>query len=300
MANGAMNVRVEGRVNGPWVETLRQSCEPWLAEGRRVALDLSAVSYVSAPGIGVIQDLASRGAEVVDCSAFVAEQLHGGGAMVAADTLDGLLAPTGAQGPDHPVRPPQDAQPTSGGREALRAARRGDRSSLETLAWEHGARMLAVAWQLLRRSDEARETVQEAWLDALRAGEAEPPGVPLGAWLEELTTHAVFMRFRAASRGPDQDLSALLPRFDGRGHWAETPPVVARDDEPDGAPEARLCDAVERLPLQHRAVIMLRDFLGVSQAEAAEVLGVPPSTVARRRHAGTQALAALMHAQLAP
>jgi hypothetical protein len=74
---GTVTVRVEGRAIGPWVEELQRSCERALVTGDEVLVDLAGVSFVDREGVEVLRTLGTRGALVVNCSLFVAEQLKG-------------------------------------------------------------------------------------------------------------------------------------------------------------------------------------------------------------------------------
>ena len=75
----AVTIRLEGRVRGPWVEELRRSCEPLLAKGRRLFLDLTEVSFVDTAGVALCRCLRDRNVTILCCSPFVAEQLKGEG-----------------------------------------------------------------------------------------------------------------------------------------------------------------------------------------------------------------------------
>lgn len=68
-------LRLEGKVVGPWVSSLRVSCTDLLTRGCKVALDLSAVSFVDGEGVALIQELRTRQVTVVRCSPFIGEQL---------------------------------------------------------------------------------------------------------------------------------------------------------------------------------------------------------------------------------
>lgn len=72
--NGA-TLSLEGRVIGPWVGELRQSCERLLATGASLTLDLSEVAFVERSGVRLLQDLVDGGVTVVNCPAFIREQL---------------------------------------------------------------------------------------------------------------------------------------------------------------------------------------------------------------------------------
>ena len=69
-------LRLEGRVIGPWVEELRRSCEPALATGARLSVDLSDVSFVDRDGVELFRSLRKRQVMLLNCSGFVAEQLR--------------------------------------------------------------------------------------------------------------------------------------------------------------------------------------------------------------------------------
>jgi ABC-type transporter Mla MlaB component len=66
---------LEGRVIGPWVDELRRSCERILATGATLTLDLSEVAFVERSGVRLLQNLVDGGVTVVNCPAFVCEQL---------------------------------------------------------------------------------------------------------------------------------------------------------------------------------------------------------------------------------
>jgi anti-anti-sigma regulatory factor len=66
---------LEGRVIGPWVDELRQSCERILATGVTLTLDLSEVAFVERNGVRLLKDLIDSGVALVNCPAFVTEQL---------------------------------------------------------------------------------------------------------------------------------------------------------------------------------------------------------------------------------
>jgi hypothetical protein len=71
----SVTLKLEGRMVGPWVEEARDTCEQFLAEGRRVELNLAEVSFVDQDGVKLLKNLIPRGVALTDCSLFVEEQL---------------------------------------------------------------------------------------------------------------------------------------------------------------------------------------------------------------------------------
>jgi hypothetical protein len=73
--NGQATLRLEGQVIGPWVGELEQVCAPILASGVGLLLDLSGVSFLSREGVLLLCRLRDRQVPVLNCSAFVMEQI---------------------------------------------------------------------------------------------------------------------------------------------------------------------------------------------------------------------------------
>jgi hypothetical protein len=71
----AKTLTVEGRVVGPWVDELRRACQRVLVTGAELTLDLHEVAFVERDGLELLQSLEDRGVTVVNCPAFVREQL---------------------------------------------------------------------------------------------------------------------------------------------------------------------------------------------------------------------------------
>ena len=72
---GAVTVLIEGKVVGEAVDELKSCCDQALAEGRRITLDVAGVSFIDRKGVGLFHGLAAHQVSVVNCPAFVAEQL---------------------------------------------------------------------------------------------------------------------------------------------------------------------------------------------------------------------------------
>ena len=77
--NHAITLRLEGRVVGPWVAELQNSCEEVLMEGRSLKLHLADVEFMDAQGVALLSSLRSRGVSLLECSPFAAEQLKATG-----------------------------------------------------------------------------------------------------------------------------------------------------------------------------------------------------------------------------
>src|SRR5262245_10222092 len=91
---------------------------------------------------------------------------------------------------------------------------RGDEHAYEVLVRRYSPRMLAVARRLLRNEEDARDAVQDAFLNAFRALPRFRADAKLSTWLYRIVTNAALMTVRAANRHPEVSLDPLLPTFD--------------------------------------------------------------------------------------
>lgn len=74
-ANHDVSLKLEGRLIGPWVEELRETCDAHLKISRRLKLDFAGVSYADRAGVSLLMKLRASGVEMVNCSPFLAEEL---------------------------------------------------------------------------------------------------------------------------------------------------------------------------------------------------------------------------------
>jgi RNA polymerase sigma-70 factor (ECF subfamily) len=157
-------------------------------------------------------------------------------------------------------------------------ARRGDHDAFAELAGAAITRLDAAARMTLRDPELARDAVQEALIRAWR----DLPGLRdpdrFDAWLHRLTVHACLDLARRRRRRPievelgPRDFSAPL----------DTLSDLALRDELDRA--------MARLEPEHRAVLVLRYYVGLSLPEAARSLGIPLGTAKSRLHRAIAAL----------
>jgi RNA polymerase sigma-70 factor, ECF subfamily len=163
--------------------------------------------------------------------------------------------------------------------ERLRA---GDEAAFRTLVDRHDRTLRRVARTFVRTSSAADEVVQETWLAVVRGLDDFEGRSSLRTWIFSILvnrarTYAVrdarSVPFSAleSDDGPTVDPAA----FGADGRWSSAPPRLDGDPETGLlAAELRehLLQAVDTLPPAQRAVITLRDLVGVSPEEVCELL----------------------------
>lgn len=165
----------------------------------------------------------------------------------------------------------------------------------------HGGRLLAVARRLLGNEEDARDAVQEAFLNAFRSIDRFEGGSLLSTWLHRIVVNVSLMKLRRRKRKPEESLDHLLPAFRDDGHFVErfdsgTEPAderLAREEE-----QAAVRAAIDELPDHSRTILLLRDIEGMGTNEVAEQLGITPNAVKLRLHRARQALRTLVAPRL--
>ena len=186
-------------------------------------------------------------------------------------------------------------------RTLVEGLQRGDDASYDVLVRQYGGAMLAVARRLLRHEEDAREAIQDAFIQAFRAMPQFRAEARLSTWLHRITVNACLMRLRGTSRRPEVAIEDLLPGFDDDGDHVQPIqplPVSVETALTNAETRAQVRACIAQLPEQHRAVIMMRDIEDLSTAEAAEMLGISENAVKIRLHRARLALRTLLVREL--
>jgi RNA polymerase sigma-70 factor (ECF subfamily) len=162
------------------------------------------------------------------------------------------------------------------------AAAEDRRQEFARLVEAHWRSAYRFAYRLTGNADDAEDLVQQAAEEAFRAFSRFRPGTRFDHWWLRILYHSFVDRARRDRR---------------RSHFAleEVPtPAAGREADPEAALEDRLDGPVQRaldaLPPDFRAVVVLVDLEGLSYAEAAQVLRCPVGTVRSRLHRARLAL----------
>ena len=188
---------------------------------------------------------------------------------------------------------------TSNENHLIARLRAGDRTGYEQLVTTYGGRMLAVARRLVRNEEDARDCVQDAFLQAFRCIAQFEGRSSLGSWLHRIVVNAALMKIRARSRRREDSLDDLLPQFDADGNRVapEARLVVSLEKLLESRETAEFVrHAVDQLPEGYRNVLLIRDIEGYDTNETAALLGLTPGAVKVRLHRARAALKSLLEA----
>jgi RNA polymerase sigma-70 factor (ECF subfamily) len=170
----------------------------------------------------------------------------------------------------------------------LERLRAGDEGAFATLVDEYHGTLVRLALVFVSSRAVAEEVVQETWLGVLNGlGEFEGRS-SLKTWIFRILTNRAKTRgvregrsvpFSALGDGDDDREPAVDPsRFNSSGRWASPPRRWERDTPERLAMQQQavheLKDAIDELPPNQRAVLVLRDVDGVGSDEVCNILEI--------------------------
>jgi RNA polymerase sigma-70 factor (ECF subfamily) len=165
-------------------------------------------------------------------------------------------------------RPLEDA-------ELIERARRGEVMAYEELVRRYQDVAVRTA-HVIAPDGDAEDAAQEAFVKAYAALARFRPGAPFRPWLLRIVANEARNRRRSAGRRTGLALRAAEDRPSDDAAPSPESAVLANESR------AALLAAVNALRDEDREVIAARYFLGLSELEAAEALGVPRGTVKSR------------------
>jgi RNA polymerase sigma-70 factor (ECF subfamily) len=170
----------------------------------------------------------------------------------------------------------------------LQSLRRREPMAAERLVSTYGERAYRLASRITGNGEDAQEVVQDAFWTVIRKIDMFRGESAFGSWLYRIVANAAYQKLRARQgRRLELSLDEVLPDFDERGCHAE--PVAdwsqaANDPAVQAELRTTLSAAIDELPAAYRAVLVLRDLEGRSNAEIAGALGLTIAVVKTRAH----------------
>jgi RNA polymerase sigma-70 factor (ECF subfamily) len=180
-------------------------------------------------------------------------------------------------------------------RELIRRARAGDQDAFAELVMIHAGRVYGALRRFGLDASEADEVAQEVFVRAWRGLARFEERAQFSTWL-----------YRIAFNEAQRRLSRRRPRR-AEPDLQLDDPIVAQPESPGLGPQAQTLDrefertlerALDQLPADWRAAVVLRDIEGLSTRDAAETVGIREAAFKSRLHRGRMQLKALLEPYL--
>jgi RNA polymerase sigma-70 factor (ECF subfamily) len=166
----------------------------------------------------------------------------------------------------------------------LSRLRAGDERAFEAIVMKHDGALRRVARSYVRTDAAVDDVVQETWLGVVRGLDAFEGRSSLRTWIFRILVNQARTRAVRDARslpfstldddaGPAVDPTA----FAADGRWTSAPPRLDADPETgllSAELRAHLLAAVDELSPDQRAVITLRDLVGLPAADVCQLLDI--------------------------
>jgi len=159
----------------------------------------------------------------------------------------------------------------------VQRAQAGDREAFDVLAIALYDRLYTVSQRILRDGYAAEDAVQEALIRGWRDLRSLREPDKFEAWMHRVLVNACRDQSRK-SRRFESEVADISEHTDPADDYA----AVANVDELDRA--------FLQLPVEHRAVLVMTHYVGMSAPEVSQMLGIPVGTVYSRLHRGIRAM----------
>ena len=158
----------------------------------------------------------------------------------------------------------------------MAAVASGDETALAALIDRYAASVHAYLLRHSNSREDADDLLQETWVRVARSARSFDTARRFRSWIYGIATNLARDLFRRRMTR-DRALRDLATR----------PAAAPRTDSVD---HGELRGRIAELPENMRAVLLLRYYEGMSEAEMAEVLNVPRGTIKSRLHASLRRL----------
>jgi RNA polymerase sigma-70 factor (ECF subfamily) len=170
----------------------------------------------------------------------------------------------------------------------VEALRRDDPDAVDRLVERYGHRAYRLAWRITGVKEDAEEAAQDALWTVARKVHTFKGESAFGSWVYRITANAAYQKLRTRRRRASEiSLEDLLPPTDGEGRhfepmddWSNRVDVKALQ----GELRQMLSEAIDALPHDYRAALVLHDVERMSNPDIAEALSVSLPAVKSRVH----------------
>lgn len=175
--------------------------------------------------------------------------------------------------------------------ELIERAKAGDGPAFDEMTKRYSEKAYSIAYQMLASPDDARDLVQDAFLEVFRTLERFNTQYRFSTWLYRILINKCINYRKRESRRRMLSLSDFWSRRDHDGQQPIPANFASTDVTPHEVLENKelrvsIIDALNSLSERHRTVVVLFDIEGLSHRQIAEILKCPEGTVMSRLHHG--------------
>jgi len=178
--------------------------------------------------------------------------------------------------------------------QAIKLLKQGNPAGLEVLVEKYHVQAVRVAFLVVWNRELAEDIVQTAFLRVYERIQQFDPQRPFEPWFLKIVVNDAIKASTRRRRQVSWELASQVEKVFPFNYLND--PTVGPEE---ALQRKELCAAVRKamevLTIEQRAAVVCRYYLGLSQAEMVNELGVPASTIKWRLHAARKRLEAIFH-----
>ena len=186
----------------------------------------------------------------------------------------------------------------------MERAKSGDGSAFDEMTRRYSEKAYSVAYQMLASHDDARDLVQDAFLEVFRTLERFNTQYRFSTWLYRILINKCINYRKREARRRMYSFSDYGGRNGGAGKQFLVSNLPSSEKTPHEVLEnaelkRSIMAALDTLSERHRTVVVLFDLEGLSHRQIADILQCPEGTVMSRLHHGRLKLKRVLSKRLA-
>jgi RNA polymerase sigma-70 factor (ECF subfamily) len=178
--------------------------------------------------------------------------------------------------------------------ELVQLARRGELAAFEELVGRHRDKIYARAFSLTRNEDEAMDLSQSAWVKGWQRLQQFQGESSFATWMTRIVINLCLDYLRRQKRRRTESLEAMAEENDGLEPHLPVIPVNPTAGLERLELRRVIDDALDRLSVEHRTVLVLHEFEAMEYKDIAKTIGCSPGTVMSRLFYARRKMAALL------
>lgn len=158
----------------------------------------------------------------------------------------------------------------------------------------HADALYNFAYQLSYNDDDANDLVQETYMKAFRFIDSYQEGTNSKAWLFKILKNIFINEYRRKKREPEKIDYDDVITFSDEDDDNSAAYFDLREDMFDNMLGDEITNALNKLPIEFKTVILLCDIEGFTYEEIAKIIDIPIGTVRSRLHRARNMLKQLL------
>ncbi len=194
------------------------------------------------------------------------------------------------------------ADPDVSDEDLCQAVLAGNEDAFAVLVHRHSGRLFGIAVSMLRNEQDARDVVQETFLNVHRKLDGFRGDASFKTWVSRIATNNALMKLRRRRRKPETSLELNDPKNpdeDSRERDVVDLRPLADQVHANRELGQQIRRAVDELPDNYREVLILADFHHMSMKEIGDALDLTVPNVKTRLHRARLQVRASLKAYLA-